>query len=50
VPTINQLVRKGRTPKVKKTKAPALNGSPMRRGVCTRVYHHHPEEAELGSA
>jgi small subunit ribosomal protein S12 len=44
VPTINQLVRKGRTPKVKKTKAPALNGSPMRRGVCTRVYTTTPKK------
>jgi len=38
VPTIQQLVRKGRTPKVVKTKAPALKGNPMKRGVCTRVY------------
>ena len=44
MPTINQLVRKGRTPKVKKTKAPALNGSPMRRGVCTRVYTTTPKK------
>jgi small subunit ribosomal protein S12 len=44
VPTINQLVRKGRTPKVKKTKAPALAGSPMRRGVCTRVYTTTPKK------
>ncbi len=42
MPTINQLVRKGRTPKVSKTKAPALKGSPMRRGVCTRVYTTTP--------
>jgi len=44
VPTINQLVRKGRTPKVSKTKAPALKGSPMRRGVCTRVYTTTPKK------
>lgn len=44
VPTINQLVRKGRTPKVTKTKAPALKGSPMRRGVCTRVYTTTPKK------
>jgi len=47
VPTINQLVRKGRQDKVTKTKTPALKGSPQRRGVCTRVLHHHPQEAEL---
>jgi small subunit ribosomal protein S12 len=38
------LVRKGRTPKVSKTKAPALKGSPMRRGVCTRVYTTTPKK------
>jgi small subunit ribosomal protein S12 len=38
VPTIQQLVRKGRTPKVVKTKAPALKANPQQRGVCTRVY------------
>ena len=37
MPTINQLVRKGREDKVEKTKTPALKGSPQRRGVCTRV-------------
>jgi small subunit ribosomal protein S12 len=38
VPTVNQLVRKGRkTPKAK-TKTPALRGAPQKRGVCTRVY------------
>src|ERR671927_345990 len=44
VPTINQLVRKGRTPKVSKTKTPALKGSPQRRGVCTRVYTTTPKK------
>src|SRR3984885_8978012 len=38
VPTIQQLVRKGRQDKVAKDKTPALKGSPQRRGVCTRVY------------
>ena len=38
MPTIQQLVRKGRQDKVGKTKTPALKGSPQRRGVCTRVY------------
>ncbi|HAN71282.1 MAG TPA: 30S ribosomal protein S12, partial [Actinobacteria bacterium] len=37
MPTIQQLVRKGRQDKVSKNKAPALKGSPQRRGVCTRV-------------
>jgi small subunit ribosomal protein S12 len=43
VPTIQQLVRKGRQPKVVKTKAPALKGSPQQRGVCTRVYTTTPK-------
>ncbi|MCB1252211.1 MAG: 30S ribosomal protein S12, partial [Austwickia sp.] len=38
MPTINQLVRKGRQDKASKVKTPALKGSPQRRGVCTRVY------------
>jgi small subunit ribosomal protein S12 len=44
VPTIQQLVRKGRKTKVKKTKAPALGSSPQRRGVCTRVYTTTPKK------
>ncbi|WP_417217241.1 30S ribosomal protein S12 [Arthrobacter sp.] len=44
MPTIQQLVRKGRSPKVNKTKAPALKGNPMRRGVCTRVYTTTPKK------
>ena len=44
VPTIQQLVRKGRSPKVKKTDSPALRGNPMRRGVCTRVYTTTPKK------
>src|SRR5665811_2079095 len=44
VPTINQLVRKGRHDKVTKTKTPALKGSPQRRGVCTRVYTTTPKK------
>lgn len=48
--TIEQLVRKGRQAKPKKSKTLALKGSPLRRGVCTRVYTTTPEEAELGSA
>ena len=59
MPTINQLVRKGRKPKKKKTKAPALqytfntfkqrrsrqpNGAPQKRGVCTRVSTATPKK------
>jgi small subunit ribosomal protein S12 len=44
VPTIQQLVRKGRQDKVTKNKTPALKGSPQRRGVCTRVYTTTPKK------
>jgi small subunit ribosomal protein S12 len=44
VPTIQQLVRKGRTAKAGKTKTPALKGAPQRRGVCTRVYTTTPKK------
>ena len=44
MPTIQQLVRKGRQDKVEKTKTPALKGSPQRRGVCTRVYTTTPKK------
>jgi small subunit ribosomal protein S12 len=44
VPTINQLVRKGRKQMMRKTNAPALAGSPQRRGVCTRVYTSTPKK------
>jgi small subunit ribosomal protein S12 len=44
VPTIQQLVRKGRSTKVKKTKSPALSSCPQRRGVCTRVYTTTPKK------
>jgi len=44
VPTIQQLVRKGRQDKVAKNKTPALKGSPQRRGVCTRVYTTTPKK------
>src|SRR5207237_6000023 len=44
VPTINQLVRKGRQDKPSKSKTPALKGSPQRRGVCTRVYTTTPKK------
>jgi len=44
VPTIAQLVRKGREAQTSKTKTPALKGSPQRRGVCTRVYTNTPKK------
>ena len=44
VPTVQQLVRKGRRPKSKKTKTLGLAGSPQRRGVCTRVYTITPKK------
>ena len=44
MPTIQQLVRKGRSPKVVKTKAPALKSNPQQRGVCTRVYTTTPKK------
>ena len=44
MPTIQQLVRKGRSSKRAKVKTPALKGSPQRRGVCTRVYTTTPKK------
>ena len=44
VPTINQLIRKGRVKGRSKTKSPALKGSPQRRGVCIRVYTTTPKK------
>ncbi len=44
MPTINQLIRKGRHDKYVKTKSPALVSCPQRRGVCTRVYTTTPKK------
>jgi small subunit ribosomal protein S12 len=44
VPTVQQLVRKGRKPKPKKLRTVGLAGSPQRRGVCTRVYTVTPKK------
>ena len=44
MPTINQLVRLGRERLKRKTKAPAMDGAPQRRGVCTRVYTTTPKK------
>ncbi|WP_261537170.1 30S ribosomal protein S12 [Burkholderia multivorans] len=44
MPTINQLVRKGRQSETTKSKSPALQDCPQRRGVCTRVYTTTPKK------
>ena len=44
MPTISQLVRKGRTTQSKKSKSAALESSPQKRGVCTRVYTTTPKK------
>ena len=44
MPTIQQLVRKGRSSIVDKSKSPALDGCPQRRGVCVRVYTTTPKK------
>jgi small subunit ribosomal protein S12 len=44
VPTIQQLIRKGRKSKTSKTSSPALQNCPQRRGVCTRVYTTTPKK------
>ena len=44
MPTINQLIRKPRVAIVEKSKVPALEGSPQKRGVCTRVYTTTPKK------
>lgn len=42
--TVNQLIRLGRSRKIRKSKSPALIGSPQKRGVCTRVYTTTPKK------
>jgi small subunit ribosomal protein S12 len=44
MPTIQQLVRKGRKEIIKKSKSPALDSCPQKRGVCTRVYTTTPKK------
>ncbi len=44
MPTINQLIRKGRSTSKSKTKSPALDGCPQKRGVCTRVMTVTPKK------
>jgi len=50
MPTIAQLVRKGRVTITKKSKSAALDSCPQRRGVCTRVYTTTPKKTELSDA
>ena len=44
MPTVNQLVRKGRNPQIKRKKNKDLEGNPQKRGVCTRVYTTTPKK------
>src|SRR5271154_4046363 len=44
MPTINQLIKEGREKQYRKTSAPALKGSPQKRGVCVRVYTSTPKK------
>ena len=44
MPTVNQLVRKGRKAQIKRNKVPALEACPQKRGVCTRVYTTTPKK------
>ena len=44
MPTVNQLIRKSRKRIVEKSKVPALEASPQKRGVCTRVYTTTPKK------
>ena len=44
MPTINQLIRNGRQPQPARNKVPALQESPQKRGVCTRVYTTTPKK------
>jgi len=44
VPTVNQLIRKGRAAKKYKSKSPALESCPQKRGVCTRVFTTTPKK------
>jgi len=50
MPTISQLARKPREVSVSKSKSPALENCPQRRGVCTRVYTTTPKKTKLSPA
>ncbi len=49
MPTINQLIRHGRNRPVNKTKVPAMQSCPQKRGVCTRVYTTTPKKTKFCS-
>ena len=44
MPTVNQLIRKGRSKPKRKVKTPALQGAPQKRGVCIRVFTSTPKK------
>ncbi|RME45327.1 MAG: 30S ribosomal protein S12, partial [Deltaproteobacteria bacterium] len=44
MPTINQLIRRGRRTEPTKSKSPAMGACPQKRGVCTRVYTQTPKK------
>jgi len=50
MPTINQLVRKGRRLQKAKTKSPALKACPFRRGVCVQVTTRTPKKTKFGNS
>jgi len=50
MPTINQLVRKGREKVRTRTSSPALQRNPQKRGVCVRVYTTTPKKTQFGAA
>ena len=47
MPTVNQLVRKGRKSQTKRNKVPALEACPQKRGVCPRVYTTTPKKPKV---
>ena len=47
MPTVNQLIRKPRKRVIEKSKVPALEASPQKRGVCTRVYTTTPKKTKF---
>ena len=47
MPTVNQLVRKGRKTPLTRTKVPAMESCPQKRGVCTRVYTTTPKKQKF---
>jgi small subunit ribosomal protein S12 len=50
MPTIQQLIRSQRITSERKTKSPALQSCPQRRGICTRVYTTTPKKTKLSTS